>query len=542
METFAGIDRHTATNIDWAALKQLRTNHQIYALTDYHRLINNSANTVTSVIDKQLLLSMVSLGAAGTTLTAVNNAVGLAVEEELPHPLINEWSQYFSNVEGVTTSRNIWGQEYYLFSSQYLESLTQYYGPDTAVLNFRDAPINSQSQINDALSPLSTADSIDSRTRLVISQGIKSNQTWEASLNKEVFTGRFAIGGGQRWIDMMRFQGQFNVAENEKYRAVEVPFTGQELALLIIEPKVSWSTLISDFNQASLQSILDQLSPQYTSIVIPPFAIDIKRDDKEVADLGVAMIESDEITIANPPFFPSEISLGDNIEEESLPRVEEATDDEANFYPVNKAGYLYINTIQQQTMISVTTDGVLTEANSTVVHRAKDNEPLWLLDNGPENHEYNVVINSRDNTIPCYYPADQQSFMFALYARSSGSLVSLGHVTELEGETVAADWTTYLGGEGCGSSPPIEIYKSTGAIQCESSGVDPYTMMNELLNSGIDVLEWGTGTDGVNRPSVCGSETGDINRFTIREQDLELAQSLGFSLLSELDNQLYIIH
>ncbi len=532
MESFASDGLRTATSIDSGFFNSFRMIHQDFSLADYRRLAEDEINVVTSAMNKQLLLSLVALGATGTTLAAVSDASGLTIGGELTHALINDWDQHLAGLEGVTTSYKLWGQERYLFANDYLENQAGFYGPEMTVLDFQLATVDSATQINDTLSAPLLINSIDHRTRLVVTQSLEIDRDWLGDLSKEIFSGRFEIGAGQRWVDMMRFQGLLNVAETEQYRAVDVPLVGQDLALLVIEPKGLFGTVQDSLDQLAFQQILDQLSPQQSEIVIPLFGIEMEFRDDELADLGVALVESSDLPPSNT------IIVGDEMEETEHPlAIEEISDNEANFFPVNQAGYLYLDDRRQQVTIAVTTDGVSTAATSAIVHRAKRNEPSGLIGEGGDGSWSSVII-----TIPapsftsCYYPPDQRSFIFILYARTSGTLLAIGHVTSLEGEAVAADWINDLGGSGCGNSPPVKIYQHTGAVQCESSGVDLYTMKEELLNAGINVLEWGWGTDGLDYSLQCGSATGDINRFTIPEQSLEFAQSLGFALLSDLKN------
>ena len=540
LETFSSYGLRLSASLDSDDQESLRQAHQAFALSEYRRLSDSADNIATSVIDKQLLLGMTALGTTGTTLNAVSDASGLAIDNELHHTQVNDWDQHLAGLSGITATRHFWGQERYLFADDYLENIARFYGPEMTALDFQAAATDSANQVNESLSDQLTVSAIDDRTRIVMAQSIEVNQTWSNTLAQKSFSGRFAVGGGQRWVEMVRFEGLINVAETDRYRALEVPLTDQELALLVIEPNVSFATLRDSLDQTTLQSILDQLSPQQTVIKLPVFDVEKEFTNRQVADLGVAAVEEDD-----PSTPANAIILVED--QEPLPHIEKVSDNEANFYPVNKAGYLYLNDITQNVAMVLTEEGVSTVAASAVVHRAKQGEPSWLIgdeggiwafeDSPPPSGAAGVVITApgNDNQIPCYYPADQRPFLFALYAPASGALLAVGHVSDMEGEQVPADWTASRW-QGCGSSPLVEIYQHTGEIQCESSGVDLYTMKDQLHDAGIEVLEWGWGTDGLDYPSVCGAATGNINRFTIREQDLELAQEMGFSRISELEN------
>lgn len=538
LETFLGHGLRLPASLDSNDHESLRQVHQAYALSEYRRLGSDADNIAISVIDKQLLLGMTALGATGTTLEAVSDASGLAVADELPHAMVNDWDQYLVGLSGMVATRYFWGQERYLFADDYLENIAQFYGPEMMAIDFQAAAADSAIQVNAALTDQFTVTAIDDRTRIVMAQSVEVDQAWSPTLATESFRGRFVVDGDQYWVDMVRLDGLFNVAETDQYRAVEVPLSDPELALLIIEPNVSFHTLKNSFDQTMFQSIMDQLSPQQTVVKLPVFEVEKQFVNQQVADLGVAAIDGGD------PVPASNIYIMDEDPEPSQP-VEEVSDNEANFYPVNKTGYLYLSDIKQKVGFVLTQEGLSAVAASAVAHRAKQDEPDWLLSDDAAIWEFEddtppggtglvITTPGSDNQSSCYYPADQRPFLFVLYAPASGTLVAVGHVSDQDGERVAADWTVARWQE-CGNSPPIEIYQYTGEIQCQSSGVDLYTMMDQLLNAGIEVLEWGWGTDGLFYPSVCGSGTGNINRFTIREQAFDLSQQLGFSPISELE-------
>jgi hypothetical protein len=131
----------------------------------------------------------------------------------------------------------------------------------------------------------------------------------------------------------------------------------------------------------------------------------------------------------------------------------------------------------------------------------------------------------------CFYQPDQRSFFFALYANDTGTLLHLGHVVDLAGEAVTPDWKSF---SSCDVGPTVEIYKDSGAIQCESSGISVSEMNESLINAGIEVLKWGDANTGLATIALCGALTFEIYAFSIRESDLSMAENLGFRRVSEL--------
>ena len=80
----------------------------------------------------------------------------------------------------------------------------------------------------------------------------------------------------------------------------------------------------------------------------------------------------------------------------------------------------------------------------------------------------------------------------------------------------------------------IKVYKSSGAVQCGTTGLPVEVMEKTLKMNGIEVLSSFCAHDGYLRPAVCGAGTGLINVYEIETRYLQKAIDLGFSELGKL--------
>lgn len=81
----------------------------------------------------------------------------------------------------------------------------------------------------------------------------------------------------------------------------------------------------------------------------------------------------------------------------------------------------------------------------------------------------------------------------------------------------------------------IEIFKYDGSVQCElNSGTPLMTMKKILDDQGIKVYSVRVSHDGLAYTAMCGSPTGKINIYQIKESDFVTAQSQGFKKYSEI--------
>ena len=80
----------------------------------------------------------------------------------------------------------------------------------------------------------------------------------------------------------------------------------------------------------------------------------------------------------------------------------------------------------------------------------------------------------------------------------------------------------------------VKVFKSDQSKQCETNGIAPDDMRQELIQVGVDVLCSQKAYDGMMHASVCGGATGAINIFVIHEDNLGDAKALGFLPVSTL--------
>lgn len=84
----------------------------------------------------------------------------------------------------------------------------------------------------------------------------------------------------------------------------------------------------------------------------------------------------------------------------------------------------------------------------------------------------------------------------------------------------------------------VQVFRSKGAIQCESKGDSLATTAKLLKDAGIEVIKSHCGyTTGMMMAAMCGNPTFDINVHTIKHQDLALSEKNGFFPVKVLVNE-----
>jgi hypothetical protein len=81
----------------------------------------------------------------------------------------------------------------------------------------------------------------------------------------------------------------------------------------------------------------------------------------------------------------------------------------------------------------------------------------------------------------------------------------------------------------------VEVFISDGSKQCFKISQSISTNEKKLTDANIDVKSSKCAVlTGTHFPAVCGGKTGRIHVFTISEQSLAEAESMGFTSVSSL--------
>lgn len=235
---------------------------------------------------------MVSVGADGTTRSAFSTATGFDLGNAATYAGISLWEQQVDGLASVERRRMLWGQQRYRFALDYLQAQAELFGPAMSGLEFQAAPALAQTSINDALNGELTLTEISDRARLVAAQTTRVEAAWSAALSTEVVNGRFGPQNEQQWVDMVRIEGQLNVADSENYHAVEVPFAEAGLSLVMITPaEGTFDAVRAGLNRAFWDDLHGKLAPATATVHVPQLALMRELSSGDLPDFGVALTD-----------------------------------------------------------------------------------------------------------------------------------------------------------------------------------------------------------------------------------------------------------
>jgi serpin B len=201
----------------------------------------------------------------------------------------------------LSIANSIWAEKTYEFLDPFLETLALNYGAGARLVDFIDDSEGARTAINAWVSAetngripeLIPQGIIDAMTRLVLTNAIFFKASW-AEPFPETLTedGDFHLVSGETvTASMMHSSGSQGLlyAEDEDFQAVELPYAGDEMAMLVILPAEGrFADFEAGFDADELAEIVASLELEEVSVVFPKFEFSSDLPLKQVlTDLGM---------------------------------------------------------------------------------------------------------------------------------------------------------------------------------------------------------------------------------------------------------------
>ena len=285
--------RDTAPDVNETDVDTLSTENRTFALDLYQALRQEEGNLFFSPYSISAALAMTYAGAKGDTELQIKETMTFALPQDRLHPAFNAMDQTLAqrgegaqgkDGEGFRLNivNAIWGQEGYEFLVEYLDILALNYGAGIRLLDFGSDPERSRNSINKWVSEqtegrideLIPRGIIDGLTRLVLTNAIYFNAAWEYPF-EESWTepGEFHLPNGDRVeVPMMEQVKGLGYYSGEGYQAVELPYSGRELSMVIIVPDLEiFNEFERSINQEVMDTIIDGLEQRQIVLKMPIF-------------------------------------------------------------------------------------------------------------------------------------------------------------------------------------------------------------------------------------------------------------------------------
>jgi serpin B len=266
----------------------------------------SGGNTVLSPVSIATVFAMVSAGADDATRDQIAEVFGLP-EEPGVHQAMNSLATALAEVDHTDPERGdvvleavntLWAQDGFAIEEPFLETLATEYGAGVPTVDFAGDPEGSRQAINDAVADttrdripdLMAEGSIKPETRAVAVNAIYMKAPWLHEFPEDATeTGPFHLADGSTVDVPMMHDPSLAVraVEADGYTAVELPYVGGELAMLLLVPgeATTLDAVLAGLGDGGLGAVTDGLSAATVDLTLPRW------DTGSAVDLGPLLTE-----------------------------------------------------------------------------------------------------------------------------------------------------------------------------------------------------------------------------------------------------------
>ena len=359
----------------------------------YRELSAKGGNLFFSPYSVEVALAMAYEGANGSTREEMGKVLHLPGDDDA------RWTGFRCLILSLNPSKGpyvlstanaLWVQEGYPVNERYLWIIKEFYLGDVRNVDFVRNPDGAAEEINHwaeeqtrgRIKDLIQKGVLNEYTRLVITNAIYFRANWSSRFDPgDTANESFTLASGEKIIvPMMHQRGTFNYTENDELQALEMPYEGGRLSMLIILPRDNSPAGIErKLTPEFIRELRKGMKPELVDVTVPKFRFEASYSlKKPLIDMGMA----------------------------------KAFSGAANFSGITDAERLFISDVIHKTFISVAENGTEAAAATAV--------KLEAASAPGEEPEYKV------------FRADHP-FLFLIVDRKTGAVLFMGRLMDPRG-------------------------------------------------------------------------------------------------------------
>ena len=279
-----------------------------FAFDLYRQLASGSdGNLFYSPYSISLALAMTYAGARSETEKQMAQTLGFELAQERLHSAFNslDLSLASQSREGegdgfqLSIANSVWGQAGHSFLPAYLDTLALSYSGKVRDVDFRGSPEEAHLRINDwvaeetagRIEDLIPRDSIHRFARLVLANAVYFKAEWEKPFDERATSRKpfHALDGTESLVEMMRQTEYFGYTRGGKYQAVELPYDGGEISMVVVLPDDGrFGEFEGSLGTGVLDEIVEGRENRRVRLAMPKFEMEAGFDLVDMlADMGM---------------------------------------------------------------------------------------------------------------------------------------------------------------------------------------------------------------------------------------------------------------
>ena len=213
----------------------------------------NDGNLFLSPYSISTALAMTYGGARSETAEQMENTLHFG-GQGATHPALSHLRKNLNGIQKkghiqLSIANSLWPQKDYTFLPDYLALTQEFYGSEIVSVDYkadsegarRKINIWVEDETNDRIKDLIPEDMLDPLTRLVLANAIYFKGNWANQFKPEhTRPAPFKLAGGTSVeVPMMSQTEDFRLARTDAFQALELPYEGDDLSMLILLPSES---------------------------------------------------------------------------------------------------------------------------------------------------------------------------------------------------------------------------------------------------------------------------------------------------------------
>ena len=235
---------------DTADIRSVAASNRHFALKLYRQLKEEEGNLFLSPYSISTALSMTYGGASGETATEMAKALDFNLPQERLHVAFAELDSGLNavGVKGgveLSTANALWPHQDYPFRKDFLDLIAESYRSSGQSLDY-GKPETARGMINgwvekqtrDKIKDLIPAGTIDSLTRMVLTNAIYFKGSWASAFKQKATRETpFKVTLQKSVAVPMMFQkGQFGYYQDTDVQVLEMPYKGKQVSMFVLLP------------------------------------------------------------------------------------------------------------------------------------------------------------------------------------------------------------------------------------------------------------------------------------------------------------------
>ena len=288
--------RDTSPAVDQSDLSTLVDGNNVFAFDLFQALRSDPGNLFFSPYSISAALAMTYAGARGDTEKEMAAALQFRLAQARLHQAFNELDlllqQRGQGAKGkddqpfrLHVVNAIWGQAGFPFLPAYLDTLALSYGAGMRTVDFIKRTEAARLAINQWVSEqteqrikeLVPSGALNELTRLVLTNAIYFNAAWERQFDKKATADApfFRLDGSQVTVPTMNQTEWFSYVKGAGYQAIELPYDGHELSMVVLLPDSGqYAAFEKALDAPVVKGIIDSLANTHVELSMPRFEYD----------------------------------------------------------------------------------------------------------------------------------------------------------------------------------------------------------------------------------------------------------------------------